>query len=49
MPWRSGRVSFGGVRTLQLFDLDTVSMSFGVFEFSAITIGSYYNGRVILI
>ena len=32
-------ISFGGVRTLQLFDLDTISMIFGVFKFLAITIG----------
>ena len=38
-------VSFGGVRTLQLFDTDTLLMSFGVFKFLAITIGSYCNGQ----
>ena len=31
-------VSFGGVKTLQLFDLDTISLTFGVFSFSAISI-----------
>ena len=30
---RSGMVPFGGVITLQLFDSDTISMTFGVFHF----------------
>ena len=32
-PKRSGMVSFGGVKTLQLFYSDTISLTFGVFYF----------------
>ena len=32
-------VSFGGVRTLQLFDLVTIQLTFDVLNFSRITIG----------
>ena len=34
----------GGAIPLQLFDLDTISMTFDVFEFPAITIVFYCNG-----
>ena len=34
-------ISFGGVITLPLFDFDTISINFGVFQFLTTTIGSY--------
>ena len=40
-PQRSGKVCFGGVRTFQFFYLDTISMTFSIFKFLAVTIGSY--------
>ena len=42
-------VRFGGVNTLKLFDLDTILMSFSVFKFSAITMGSYCKTNIGLI
>ena len=39
-------VRFGVVTTLHPFDLDSISMIFGIIYFPAITIGSYYNGQI---